>query len=91
MARCWTAKFNQYISVIGLAVALHSPAAWANAPEEPTKEIVQQNNQQLLGDENSDAMSTGSITKVEGASCGKGTSNLKVPFQPKGHIPEEQP
>lgn len=83
-----TAKALSICFAIGLPLVLTEAA---KAAEADTEQAIVAKTELLLGDENSDAMHTGTIAKVDSGSCEMGTADLKVPGQKKAHIPEEQP
>lgn len=76
--------------VAGFATIFASGAAYALTQSEPKADEPAEQ-QLILGDENSDAMPTGSIDKVDSGSCEKGSSNLKIPGAKKTYVPEETP
>ena len=84
------ARISSTALAAGLAIMVSSSVSFALSQQEPQKPAPE-SPQLILGDENSDAMPTGSIEKVDSGSCEKGSSNLKVPGQKKAYVPEETP
>ena len=90
MAASITTKLRSLATTMVFGFSVLSGVAWASGAEETTSTNVAKA-ELVLGDETSDAMQTGTVTKFESTVCEKGTANLKVPGQHKSYMPEETP